>query len=180
MSPKVYHSRVLTTTYRLWFGSFQPCCMELVPSILTSKVYKLCTLDRLLIVSDLTLWGEWHTVSDHPVLTQRSLMSQLGRGPYSIDNGSAFYFRSSTTQEIFAMSVAEVSKPPTRDRPISSRVVLVPWDPESAEHVKRLCNQRVACGWNSDKVERWKVMQREGKKAIHWIVSWIHNITSSQ
>ncbi|MCJ1281432.1 hypothetical protein MMC26_000751, partial [Xylographa opegraphella] len=54
-------------------------------------------------------------------------------------------------------------------RNVTAKVVLIPWDPENAEHVARLFSQRVACGWNSDMIEKWRVMQREGKKAIHWI-----------
>lgn len=50
-------------------------------------------------------------------------------------------------------------------------VILIPWDPESPEHVERLYQQRVACGWClSDVEEIWRDAQRRGKKAIHWIV----------
>ena len=57
-------------------------------------------------------------------------------------------------------------------RNVSAKIMLIPWDPENAEHIERLYNQRVACGWNSDMIEKWKDMQRDGKKAIHWIVSF--------
>lgn len=50
-------------------------------------------------------------------------------------------------------------------------VVLIPWDPESAEHCERLRLQRVACGWKMDKIEVWREKQREGKMSIHWAVS---------
>ncbi|MCJ1472643.1 hypothetical protein MMC13_001292 [Lambiella insularis] len=53
---------------------------------------------------------------------------------------------------------------------MSAKTILIPWDPESADHVERLFQQRVACGWNMDLVEEWRVKQREGTKAIHWIV----------
>ncbi|MCJ1432777.1 hypothetical protein MMC27_002134 [Xylographa pallens] len=55
-------------------------------------------------------------------------------------------------------------------RKVSAKVVLIPWDPDSTEHIERLYDQRVACGWNFDMIEKWRGMQREGKKAIYWIV----------
>lgn len=51
------------------------------------------------------------------------------------------------------------------------KVELIPWDPTSPEHVARLFAQRVACGWKSDNLEVWKLQQREGRVALHWIVS---------
>ncbi|KAI9810597.1 MAG: hypothetical protein M1827_006159 [Pycnora praestabilis] len=59
---------------------------------------------------------------------------------------------------------------PAQSRSGTSEVTLVPWDPESSEHVERLYDQRVACGWNQYMIEKWRIMQREGKKAIQWIV----------
>lgn len=50
-------------------------------------------------------------------------------------------------------------------------VTLVPWDPDSKEHVDRLFNQRIACGWKSNQVEKWRGLQKEGKIAISWVVS---------
>lgn len=50
-------------------------------------------------------------------------------------------------------------------------VILIPWDPESPEHVDRLVQQRIACGWKQDYVENWRDQQREGKIGLHWIVS---------
>ena len=50
---------------------------------------------------------------------------------------------------------------------LSLEIELIPWDPESIEHVQRLYDQRIACGWNSNLVELWRTKQREGKKAIH-------------
>lgn len=50
-------------------------------------------------------------------------------------------------------------------------IILIPWDTESPEHCERLFQQRIACGWKSDKIEKWKVYQREGKMSIHWAVS---------
>ncbi|KAL2755368.1 hypothetical protein ACRALDRAFT_1064493 [Sodiomyces alcalophilus JCM 7366] len=47
---------------------------------------------------------------------------------------------------------------------------LIPWDPESDEHVERLVQQRIACGWNADKVaSEWKEDQLAGRKCIYWI-----------
>ena len=51
-----------------------------------------------------------------------------------------------------------------------SHVDLVPWDPESPEHVERMVQQRIACGWKSEAVEKWKPWQREGRIALQWVV----------
>ncbi len=51
-----------------------------------------------------------------------------------------------------------------------ARVNLVPWDPDSSQHVQRLYDQRLTCGWKEERVEKWRTMQREGKIAIHWLV----------
>lgn len=53
-------------------------------------------------------------------------------------------------------------------------VQLIPWDPESDEHVERLIQQRIACGWNSEAVEtRWRNLQRIGHKCMYWVVSFL-------
>lgn len=53
-----------------------------------------------------------------------------------------------------------------------TRVELVPWDPESPEHVARMVDQRIECGWHEDKVPEWQGHQRSGLKCIYWIVSF--------
>jgi len=53
---------------------------------------------------------------------------------------------------------------------VKPKIALIPWDPESTEHVERIFQQRVACGWSSEMVEEWRVQQRAGDKAIQWIV----------
>jgi hypothetical protein len=50
-------------------------------------------------------------------------------------------------------------------------VDLIPWDPDSTDHVQRMVQQRVACGWNHDHVEAWRGYQRDGKLGLYWIVS---------
>jgi hypothetical protein len=50
------------------------------------------------------------------------------------------------------------------------QIVLLPWDPDSTEHVERLYQQRIACGWNKEAVEEWRDLQRTGKIALHWVV----------
>ncbi|KAJ8104396.1 hypothetical protein POJ06DRAFT_244403 [Lipomyces tetrasporus] len=50
------------------------------------------------------------------------------------------------------------------------KVVLIPWDPNSSEHRERLYEQRIACGWKADMVEKWQGLQRNGKMAIQWVV----------
>lgn len=64
-----------------------------------------------------------------------------------------------------------MATPPRRTSP-KLKVVLVPWDPDSREHVGRLFAQRVACGWKSELVEsKWTALQRTGEMAIVWVVS---------
>lgn len=50
-------------------------------------------------------------------------------------------------------------------------VDLIPWDPDSSDHVERMIQQRVACGWKQDHVEAWRDYQRDGKLVFYWIVS---------
>jgi len=66
------------------------------------------------------------------------------------------------------MPSTTIATPPHKKKP---EVILIPWDPESLEHVERLYQQRVACGWHQSDVEEiWRDAQRRGKKAIQWIV----------
>ncbi|KAJ3542260.1 hypothetical protein NM208_g4193 [Fusarium decemcellulare] len=56
------------------------------------------------------------------------------------------------------------------------QIVLVPWDPESPDHVQRLLEQRVQCGWNSHLVEsQWRPKQISGHKCIYWITLSPHD-----
>jgi hypothetical protein len=50
------------------------------------------------------------------------------------------------------------------------QIRLVPWDPESEEHVERLYQQRVACTWKKEEVQSWRNLQRSGEMSIQWIV----------
>ncbi|KAH6668921.1 hypothetical protein B0J14DRAFT_153250 [Halenospora varia] len=61
--------------------------------------------------------------------------------------------------------------PPPSESPKStvSSVHLIPFDPESQEHIERLKLQRLACGWNVELVDKWITQQRKGAKSIHWI-----------
>ncbi|KAI0128016.1 hypothetical protein BJ170DRAFT_399382 [Xylariales sp. AK1849] len=52
-----------------------------------------------------------------------------------------------------------------------SAIVLIPWDPDSLEHVNRMKQQRIACGWKEEAVESWRESQAVGKTGLHWIVS---------
>ncbi|KAJ4259730.1 hypothetical protein NW762_007661 [Fusarium torreyae] len=51
------------------------------------------------------------------------------------------------------------------------QIVLVPWDPNSSEHIERLLEQRIQCGWDKtpEIVEEWREKQTSGKKSIFWI-----------
>ncbi len=50
-------------------------------------------------------------------------------------------------------------------------VYLIPWDPDSQEHVDRMKLQRIACGWKVEQVDGWKDAQRKGHAGLHWVVS---------
>ncbi|KAI1342866.1 hypothetical protein F5Y15DRAFT_271018 [Xylariaceae sp. FL0016] len=49
-------------------------------------------------------------------------------------------------------------------------IYLIPWDPDSEDHVQRLKQQRVDCGWKVEKVDEWRLEQRQGHIGMHWIV----------
>ncbi|KAF9786535.1 hypothetical protein IL306_001550 [Fusarium sp. DS 682] len=49
------------------------------------------------------------------------------------------------------------------------QLVLVPWDPKSPDHINRIYEQRVQCGWDKNLVEGWKEKQATGRKSIFWI-----------
>jgi len=53
-------------------------------------------------------------------------------------------------------------------------IYLIPWDPDSQEHVDRMKLQRVACGWKVEQVDSWRDTQRKGDIGLHWVVSQIH------
>ncbi|KAI8948545.1 hypothetical protein F4801DRAFT_604347 [Xylaria longipes] len=49
-------------------------------------------------------------------------------------------------------------------------IYLIPWDPDSQEHVDRMRLQRIACGWKVEEVEGWRDPQRKGDIGLHWVV----------
>ncbi|CRK21332.1 hypothetical protein HYQ46_002128 [Verticillium longisporum] len=58
----------------------------------------------------------------------------------------------------------------------TSTVALVPWDPLSPEHIDRLTQQRIDCGWHVDKPSgAWKEAQQGGIKCIYWLVLQSHD-----
>lgn len=57
-------------------------------------------------------------------------------------------------------------------RPARAKVDLIAWDPESPAHAERMVQHRIACGWKQDYIEGWRVLQREGKMGLHWVVSF--------
>jgi hypothetical protein len=52
-----------------------------------------------------------------------------------------------------------------------TQVMLIPWDFNSPEHVQRLVQQRVACGWDYEAIESWRANQESGKLNQQWVVS---------
>ncbi|KAF5976580.1 hypothetical protein FBULB1_6891 [Fusarium bulbicola] len=50
-------------------------------------------------------------------------------------------------------------------------VTLIPWDPNSPEHVRRMVEQRIACGWQASLVPTvWKDGHINGTKCVYWII----------
>lgn len=56
------------------------------------------------------------------------------------------------------------------------QVQLIPWDADNEEHVKRLFDQRVACGWKQDMVGSWKEPQKSGAMALHFVVRSLSDV----
>jgi hypothetical protein len=56
--------------------------------------------------------------------------------------------------------------------------LLIPWDTASPEHVQRLVQQRIACGWDYDAVEEWKRRHESGNLNLQWIVSTLPHFPS--
>ncbi|KAG5762582.1 hypothetical protein H9Q72_009310 [Fusarium xylarioides] len=50
-------------------------------------------------------------------------------------------------------------------------VTLVPWDPNSPEHLTRMVEQRIICGWQASIVPSvWKDGHINGTKCVYWII----------
>ncbi|KAF8865411.1 hypothetical protein BDZ45DRAFT_668825 [Acephala macrosclerotiorum] len=56
------------------------------------------------------------------------------------------------------------------DKSPKPQVTLIPWDTASPEHVQRLVQQRIACGWDQEHVESWKARHETGNLNLQWIV----------
>ena len=52
----------------------------------------------------------------------------------------------------------------------TTEILLIPWDPESPTHVRRLILQRKACRWSAGLVESWRALQRAGKMTLQFVV----------
>ncbi|KAI1386469.1 uncharacterized protein F4822DRAFT_317060 [Hypoxylon trugodes] len=48
------------------------------------------------------------------------------------------------------------------------KIELVPWDFSSPEHVQRLYEQRIACGWRAEEVPSWIEEAKKGGKIFYW------------
>ena len=75
-----------------------------------------------------------------------------------------FIYRSIGRVKPNAMAITSFKSP-------AAQIQLIPWDPESPDHVERMIQQRIACGWKHDKIEGYRKLQREGKVALQWVVS---------
>ncbi|KAI1409578.1 hypothetical protein F5Y13DRAFT_88807 [Hypoxylon sp. FL1857] len=48
------------------------------------------------------------------------------------------------------------------------KIELIPWDYSNPEHVQRLYDQRVACGWRADEVPSWVDAAKKGGRMFYW------------
>ncbi|KAI0840785.1 hypothetical protein F5Y06DRAFT_261769 [Hypoxylon sp. FL0890] len=48
------------------------------------------------------------------------------------------------------------------------KIELIPWDYLNPEHVQRMYDQRVACGWREDEVPLWVDHAKKGKRMFYW------------
>ncbi|KAI0525743.1 hypothetical protein F5B22DRAFT_251070 [Xylaria bambusicola] len=50
------------------------------------------------------------------------------------------------------------------------KIEVIPWDHSSPDHVQRMHDQRVACGWRADEVPEWIESAKRGGKMFYWAV----------
>ncbi|KAI3332127.1 hypothetical protein HD806DRAFT_518932 [Xylariaceae sp. AK1471] len=50
------------------------------------------------------------------------------------------------------------------------KVEIIPWDHLNPEHVQRMYDQRLACGWRADEVPEWAESAKRGGKMFYWTV----------
>ncbi|KAI2637173.1 hypothetical protein GGS26DRAFT_547602 [Hypomontagnella submonticulosa] len=48
------------------------------------------------------------------------------------------------------------------------KIELIPWDHLSPEHVQRMYDQRIACGWRAEEVPDWIEAAKRGGKIFYW------------
>lgn len=51
-----------------------------------------------------------------------------------------------------------------------AKIELVPWDHNSEDHVERMRQQRIHCGWMSEMADLWKEATVRGIKTMYWVV----------
>lgn len=52
------------------------------------------------------------------------------------------------------------------------KVDLIPWDHKSADHVARMHEQRIACGWGAERVPSYVEWASNGTNIFYWVVSY--------
>ncbi|KAI0553339.1 hypothetical protein F4679DRAFT_530857 [Xylaria curta] len=50
------------------------------------------------------------------------------------------------------------------------KIQIIPWDHSSPEHVQRMKDQRVACGWRADEVPEWVECAERAGRMFYWAV----------
>ncbi|KAI8959006.1 hypothetical protein F5Y11DRAFT_334428 [Daldinia sp. FL1419] len=50
------------------------------------------------------------------------------------------------------------------------KVELLPWDHSNPDHVERMYDQRVACGWRANEVQSWVEAAQKGGKIFYWVI----------
>ncbi|KAI1179419.1 hypothetical protein F4777DRAFT_534225 [Nemania sp. FL0916] len=48
------------------------------------------------------------------------------------------------------------------------KIEIIPWDHSSVEHIQRMHDQRIACGWRADEVPEWVESAKKGGKMFYW------------
>src|SRR4051812_10167911 len=95
----------------------------------------------------------------------------------SVNNNPHLHFSVSIViiclHQVMPSSIPQAAAAVPLKAPAGPKVDLIAWDPDSPEHTERMMQQRVACGWKQELVEKWRVLQREGKTGLQWVVSGV-------
>ncbi|KAI1342391.1 hypothetical protein F5Y15DRAFT_372578 [Xylariaceae sp. FL0016] len=98
-------------------------------------------------------------MSDGQAEPQIQQGQQAQRANIKINKFSAFTAIQSGTNRQLKMTIQ-----------YEGNIELIPWDHMSQEHVKRMYEQRVACGWRADEIESWVEFAKRGGRIFYWAI----------